>query len=36
MYLFYQHEGPTNSGRFETEAAVFAGLAVREELGRKH
>jgi hypothetical protein len=30
---FYMHEGPTGSERFETLAAVRAGLLVQRELG---
>jgi hypothetical protein len=34
MYLFFQHEGPTNDGRFETEAAVRTGNEVGAQCGR--
>lgn len=34
IYSFFQHEGPTDSGRFETEAAMHAGLDVDAQCGR--
>ena len=33
IYFFYDREGPTGSGRFETAAAVRAGLEVWAEVG---
>jgi hypothetical protein len=33
IYSFFQQEGPTDSGRFETQAAVHAGLDVDEQCG---
>jgi hypothetical protein len=32
IYNFYQREGPTDKGRFETEAAIQAGLDVLAEM----
>jgi len=34
MYLFFQHEGPTTDGRFETEAALRTGNEVGAQCGR--
>ena len=33
IHLFFDREGPTNDGRFETKAAVAAGLAVDAQCG---
>src|SRR5262245_11663832 len=33
LFNFFQQEGPTDCGRFETEGAIHAGLAVRSEIG---
>ncbi len=32
IYYFFDRIGPTGSGRFETHAAIQAGLAVLDEL----
>ena len=34
MYLFFQHEGSTSDGRFETEAAVRTGNEVGAQCGQ--
>jgi hypothetical protein len=33
MFTFYEREGAPHGGRFETNAAILAGNAVRRELG---
>ena len=34
IYNFYQREAPTDKGRFETEAAIQAGLDVLAEVDK--